>query len=326
MAQRKIDHHPLRDSLSSQAIPKIYAFETRHIANTSWSVSLLPIVDCPLLHALASASIPPSSHFEPCELANSAWSFAVLDFRDGPLRASLSSAARPSWHLLDVQGAAALVDAGVPGLPPTIRQALDAAIERVATTLPREAADWQVAGRLLLFNFGFDNLGSYGTLQLLRAWHIDTIAPEEDNRGGLFREKALMAHARAAQTLGSAPADSTEWAFLEFCTGQDEPDMVQEFDSWVAFSGTGRLDPSLRSPIRAFPLALNSRVERSACAEFQLLARVSLQLDDSSRGYANLYCSGTPCLSCAAALRQFQLLFPGVRLLFASGRRQFHGA
>lgn len=323
VAQRKICNHPLRDSIASSALPRIRLFETRHIANTSWSLSPLPFADGPFIHALASASIPLSSHFEPCELANSAWSYAELGCRDEPLWASLSSSARPRWHLLDLQGVAALVDAGIPGLSLPMREVLDTAVRRLVAAAPNEAADWLVVGRLFLFSFGVDNLGSYGTMQLLRAWHIDSImlSHAEGEEACHFMGKALTAHARAAQSLGSARTDSTEWASLELSVGQDEP------DSWVAFSGSGRLDTLSRPPLRAFPLALNPAVDRSACAEFQLLARAASRLDGSSCGYAHLYCSGTPCLSCAAAMRQFQLLFPGVHLTFGSGRRQFvHGA
>ncbi|CAE7320053.1 PIP5K9, partial [Symbiodinium microadriaticum] len=70
------------------------------------------------------------------------------------------------------------------------------------------------------------------------------------------------------------------------------------------------------------PLAVGS-VERSLCAEFQVLAQtcdvIFEDLSDSSEGQrvsgkVQLFISAPPCLSCVAAICQFQLLLPCVEL------------
>ena len=66
------------------------------------------------------------------------------------------------------------------------------------------------------------------------------------------------------------------------------------------------------------PLSVGGHVDRSLCAEFQVLARTcdaifeDIPFADREHflGQVQLFISAPPCLSCIAAMRQFQLLLP----------------
>lgn len=90
-----------------------------------------------------------------------------------------------------------------------------------------------------------------------------------------------------------------------------------------------RSDPeTARRPyLAAVPLPISKWVDRTLCAEFQLLAEVceminrtgleltSPEMRHSIYGLLNLYLSEPSCVSCVGAMKQFQTLFPGVDIL-----------
>lgn len=90
-------------------------------------------------------------------------------------------------------------------------------------------------------------------------------------------------------------------------------------------SGFGGCAP--RRYLRAFCLPTSSNVERSLCAEFQVLDALAChfagKVNDVPKlkgsegtvvpvGIVYLFISTSPCLSCIGAIRHFQLLFPEV--------------
>eukprot|EP00445_Apocalathium_hangoei_P027140 CAMPEP_0203937902 /NCGR_PEP_ID=MMETSP0359-20131031/75050_1 /ASSEMBLY_ACC=CAM_ASM_000338 /TAXON_ID=268821 /ORGANISM="Scrippsiella Hangoei, Strain SHTV-5" /LENGTH=127 /DNA_ID=CAMNT_0050868047 /DNA_START=15 /DNA_END=396 /DNA_ORIENTATION=- len=72
-------------------------------------------------------------------------------------------------------------------------------------------------------------------------------------------------------------------------------------------------------------------IGRDLCGEFQLLGGVGSLLDSAPnasaglRGTISLFSSSTPCVSCITALRQFQLRFPDVQLLFLNAEALMSG-
>merc|ERR1712242_685541 len=90
-----------------------------------------------------------------------------------------------------------------------------------------------------------------------------------------------------------------------------------------------RSDPETarRRWLCAVPLTISKWVDRTLCAEFQLLGEVcemmnragiemtSPELRHSVYGLLSMYLSEPSCVSCIGALKQFQTLFPGVDML-----------
>jgi len=98
----------------------------------------------------------------------------------------------------------------------------------------------------------------------------------------------------------------------------------------ISFQLNGlRSDPeTARRPwLCAVPLPISKWVDRTLCAEFQLLAEVceminrtgfelsSPELRHSIYGLISLYLSEPSCVSCVGSMKQFQTLFPGVDFL-----------
>mmetsp|Transcript_154492 Transcript_154492/g.280699 ORF Transcript_154492/g.280699 Transcript_154492/m.280699 type:complete len:596 (-) Transcript_154492:84-1871(-) len=86
-------------------------------------------------------------------------------------------------------------------------------------------------------------------------------------------------------------------------------------------------DTARRPWLCAVPLPISKWVDRTLCAEFQLLAEVcdminrtgielsSPELRHSVYGLLQMYLSEPSCVSCVGAMKQFQTLFPGVDML-----------
>lgn len=85
----------------------------------------------------------------------------------------------------------------------------------------------------------------------------------------------------------------------------------------------GHLNPP--AWLRSFPTPINNLIGRDLCGEFQLIAGVGQLLDAGPPGRLDgivlLFVSSTPCVSCVAAVRQFQHRFPHVRIGFTNGDR-----
>mmetsp|Transcript_127655 Transcript_127655/g.355265 ORF Transcript_127655/g.355265 Transcript_127655/m.355265 type:complete len:191 (+) Transcript_127655:252-824(+) len=77
--------------------------------------------------------------------------------------------------------------------------------------------------------------------------------------------------------------------------------------------------------LRSFATPINSLIGRDLCGEFQLVTGIGLVLDAAPpgqpHGTVQLYSTSTPCTSCVAVFRQFQLRFPSLRVTFANGER-----
>lgn len=96
------------------------------------------------------------------------------------------------------------------------------------------------------------------------------------------------------------------------------------------FRESGFSGSPCRGCVRAFRLPNSSNVQRSLCAEFQVLDELAWHFMDkvndarSSKdqsepipvlvGIVQLFTSTSPCLSCIGAIRHFQLLFPEVSI------------
>eukprot|EP00427_Karlodinium_veneficum_P067725 CAMPEP_0169320332 /NCGR_PEP_ID=MMETSP1017-20121227/8301_1 /TAXON_ID=342587 /ORGANISM="Karlodinium micrum, Strain CCMP2283" /LENGTH=175 /DNA_ID=CAMNT_0009414743 /DNA_START=377 /DNA_END=901 /DNA_ORIENTATION=- len=167
--------------------------------------------------------------------------------------------------------------------------------------------------------YGADNLGVVGAWALLESWQVQH-ADHDFSRRAHEASAAAAISAAAFNMTSSVP-----WAFLAFDIG-----VLGLHGQWLGVSRRSRedmvVDPvaSLVPPLllRAFPLAINKSVDRSVCAEFQLLSRMAKTLaiakirlemfeevdavSSGSSGNIKLFVSGTPCLSCLGAVLQFR--------------------
>eukprot|EP00440_Ansanella_granifera_P019982 gb/GFBE01021713.1/.p1 GENE.gb/GFBE01021713.1/~~gb/GFBE01021713.1/.p1 ORF type:complete len:552 (+),score=93.88 gb/GFBE01021713.1/:1-1656(+) len=319
---------PLFDALAESATRRrVEDFRTQHLANIVWACALLRYEHTQLMDCVSGWTVSKASEFAHMELSNTAWAFAALSFVDEHLLETVASAAGSKIDAMDAQAVAAMIDAGVKS--EALEHFFDDALDGFLQALPDTADGWQSADSKLLATAAVaDNFGVSGTSKVLQAWSLSAA-------DSTFHRRAAEAAAweMASDSRLLADASDGAWAFLEWEVGES-PSSRQ--GSAVCVTGHSFAQPTEseswwaeESPIRAFQLAVRGNVQRAACAEFRLLARLAAELqqerqegtsDAETRLQVRLFASKTPCLSCLAAMRQFQLLFPRTQFYFASER------
>ncbi|CAE8645579.1 unnamed protein product [Polarella glacialis] len=185
-------------------------------------------------------------------------------------------------------------------------------------TYQRNMADFgvdnfgKIGGRCLLNQLGIGRAGDHWVAQakqFIAAW-ADGVGKRSDDW------KANTIH-RRIYVFAEYHFASTLWPMAPLLEG-------------TSFQLNGlRSDPEMaRRPwLCAVPLPISKWVDRTLCAEFQLLVEVcemlnrsgiemtSPELRHSVYGYMNMYLSEPSCVSCVGGMKQFQTLFPGVDLL-----------
>mmetsp|Transcript_47971 Transcript_47971/g.153064 ORF Transcript_47971/g.153064 Transcript_47971/m.153064 type:complete len:221 (-) Transcript_47971:69-731(-) len=166
-----------------------------------------------------------------------------------------------------------------------------------------------------------DNFGGVGTRFLLSAIGIENLPPE-------CVERAVK---QFPQLGPKTPSQEGPSQFKIYC--------LAEYDIAGGLSpshGSLLRENGLHAPcsarprwLRAVPLPINMFVERELCAEFQLLeavcevfaagaATASGCCNEAARsqvaGSLRLLVTSTSCASCVGVLRQFQLLWPSIRI------------
>jgi len=252
---------------------------------------------------------------------------------NNPLRDALSAAAISKINHADPQGVAALLDAGLQNKALTDFFALT--IQWFIRELPSTTVGWWSAESTLFTNVNADTLGMCGTWQLLDEWKIYRA------EGDFCSQSWMAAQATTMNTMQSA---MPTWAYIDWDVGRElcPPNNCGVRLSLSVDRSKSEAWWACDSPLRAFQLAVNAAVDRAACAEFQLLSHLAKTLlvdtikeaspkhmchpsngantmkpQTDIRGEVRLFVSTTPCLSCLAAMRQFQLLFPSVSIAFA---------
>lgn len=308
------------DSLASAARRNISDFEPQGLANMARAFSHLLYAHSPLLDAIAAASLPRISEFDSQGLANTAWSLYSFGFLHTPLRDALSAQAIRRICGLETQSYALLADIGLP-CKAEIEKYLHQAVLRfvevllrpgiyagaVATSCAREAAEARV-----------DNFGEVGTRMLFRA--LGVLEPPSDF---LSRAEARF----AAEMEPDAPQGPTRFRVFAYA----ECNLVQPHAMANALffqNGSRSLGGCRPRWLQPTSLPINAFVDRELCAEFQLLEAACELLSSTTRtgdsagrgkvvGTLNLLVSGACCISCVAAVRQVQLIWP--RLTIAVG-------
>jgi len=109
------------------------------------------------------------------------------------------------------------------------------------------------------------------------------------------------------------------FAYLEYAAAPEgSTDPVCEWSGQLLYESGGQGGP--QSQLQAIRLPLSGRVNRELCAEFQALSELTRIISGSPAapsqlvGVVSVFTTISPCLSCLAALRQFQRRFPDLGL------------
>lgn len=163
-----------------------------------------------------------------------------------------------------------------------------------------------------------DNFGGRGTRMLFDATGVEDVSSDF--------------HMRAAPRLVPPPLASGT-------SMQDGPTLFKVFgyaeynlERPIALTGSCLCENGLSNPAASHPrwlcptrLPINAYVDRELCAEFQALEATcetisgALRAGDAAsraevRGTFQLIVSGACCISCVGAVRQFQLIWPGLSI------------
>lgn len=320
-AKLGMTHEPLLDAISAEVISKLSELTPRECSGLSWAFATLRRSDVPLLDAISSKALANMVEFESLYIATTAWAYDTLKMLDGPLRDALASEALRKINSMENQPLATLVDLDLPGC--------GVLEERLASKIDTFADRWRSqdafsGSNALLFEWQVDNLGIFGTGTLLEKLGVH---PPQDP------EFTVRARARiGAEAAHHAPEDWRKqrfffkervYCYAEFAlahptvteTWKLQGTMVKENSFLGEGTRAGRT-----GLLRSVVLPINELVDRTLCAEFQMLSELCDLVDSvgvtgkASRGFVTgtvrLWTSGASCLSCVGIMRQFLLLFP----------------
>jgi len=335
---------PLLAAISAAALNTCSDLRPQDLSNIAWSVATLEFVNAPLLAAISAAARAKITECCSRDFANTAWSFSPLSYPDQPLLASISSSAIPRINELELQPIAVLVDADLP-CSGALMQQLQRAIASYLVCVPRRFADWQTGCYAnLLYELQVDNFGHVGNKIIFEAWRI----PAPPLGWQQLAERHVKQHAEAHERL-LEPGTVHKRVFCYAEYQVEGLGAVYPYrDRLLRENGLqrGQQRPSRQRWITEFMLPINHLVDRSLCAEFVLLEDLAERLaatavagpaggslggggsggspcsgsggslcgGGASAVAVQVWVSGSSCLSCVAAFRQFQLLFPSVTL------------
>uniref|UniRef100_A0A7S4UBC5 Uncharacterized protein n=1 Tax=Alexandrium monilatum TaxID=311494 RepID=A0A7S4UBC5_9DINO len=240
-------------------------------------------------------------------------------------------------HRVEPQSLAFLTEVGLDASThPVLVAQLDRIIERLLDALPKTLDQWRQGVDMSgLKDVRVDHLGSVGTRLMLdragvpapvEAFVVRATSTFPRGPSGDFSRR------RSSQPLlaDNTPQQRRIFAYAEYHLHQSmapegppgpvEGRMLREH----GFQG---LRMWQKGWLRALTLPVNAHVDRSVCAEFQVLNELcdlahQSGLADSMEecrgvgGSVRVLVSTTPCLSCVCAVLQFALLFPAVRFEF----------
>merc|ERR1712224_115294 len=186
--------------------------------------------------------------------------------------------------------------------------------------MPRTIEAW-VGGSFphLLLETRVDNWGFWGTNCLLMKLGVGSASAAFCSRAQDRITRELEAGDVRRDTFGLVHKRVFSYAEYDVLCGADMPFRGKSLrENGISFRG------SPLGWLRSFPTPINSLVGRDLCSEFQLLSELGGMMNNTPNhpeGVVLLFVSATPCISCVAAIRQFQLRFPRLQLHFANGER-----
>eukprot|EP00933_Yihiella_yeosuensis_P055638 TRINITY_DN5448_c0_g3_i1.p1 TRINITY_DN5448_c0_g3~~TRINITY_DN5448_c0_g3_i1.p1 ORF type:complete len:432 (+),score=67.06 TRINITY_DN5448_c0_g3_i1:143-1297(+) len=196
-------------------------------------------------------------------------------------------------------------------------------MERVSVpAVDREAYITNMAG------FGVDNFGKIGGRCLFNQLGIGRANENWLVHAKQFIEAWTHGVGRRADDWKANTVHRRIYTFAEYHFSSTLKPMLPVLEGTSFVLNGLRTDPeTARRPwLCAVPLRISKWVDRTLCAEFQLLGEVlemlnrsgieltSPELRHSVHGFLSLYLSEPSCVSCVGAMKQFQTLLPGVTL------------
>lgn len=271
-----------------------------------------------------AVGVPDSS--EPLDLSTAAWGLDAVQCLGGSSSVTTRPTAVCRTGVLDNQPLATLVDLDLAGCD-SLRERLDSLVARFATAwLAQDIGRW---GSLFLA-WQMDNFGLVGTGSLLTQVGIspttvsfaqralERVRAEEAGRHGDWREKRFFFKDRV-------------YCYAEFALelpGRNPSRLCGSLLKENSYAGTRAGRTGL---LRSIPLPINELVDRTLCAEFQLLSELcdlvggaglcGQQALSSVTGLVQLWTTGASCLSCVGVFRQFNHIFTATKLQVTCAKR-----
>lgn len=301
------------------------------MATMAWAFSTLAFQDHPTMNAISSAAIPRLACCETRirDIANMSFAFATLQSWQQPLRNALSASALRRMNDLEPQSIAFLSEVGLDASKhPVLRTRLSELVDILIERLPNTFAGWRAMDSKALQSLRVDHLGSVGTRLLLDRVSIrspDEVFVERAKQSFCSHVPATLQGRRAEQRRIFAYAEYSIELALRGVSCKAVPNISGRMLREHGFQGLRKWQKGWLKPI---VLALNPHVDRSVCAEFQVLNElcdlvhhhglVDCMADCAGLvGVVNVLASTTPCLSCVCAAIQYSLLFQSVNFSFS---------
>eukprot|EP00747_Dinoflagellata_sp_TGD_P061820 gnl/TRDRNA2_/TRDRNA2_152685_c0_seq2.p1 gnl/TRDRNA2_/TRDRNA2_152685_c0~~gnl/TRDRNA2_/TRDRNA2_152685_c0_seq2.p1 ORF type:complete len:439 (-),score=79.81 gnl/TRDRNA2_/TRDRNA2_152685_c0_seq2:30-1346(-) len=326
-ARLAIIHYDMLNSISEDVLKKISLFTPQNLTNTAWSWATLAVCDVPLMAATSAEAIKKCQHFSAQNMGNTAWSFATCSVEDQPLLDAISAEAIRNIAAYDLQALIWVADFDLHCHSELVKL-LEAEVAQVWKHFPTSPEGIDVSFSVYLKQLQIDNLGAIGSRLLLN--HMGIMVADETLQMRALETIALYRHDDPREdanemTFGGPTRHKRVFSYAEY----------QIFGSFITSEGqqlegamlqeNGARGPHFEeTPLRAVPLPINQRVDRNACSEFLLLSELCAifseagVVSESERlatvGTLRLFSTGPSCLSCCAAIWQFCLRFPGVRM------------
>lgn len=266
------------------------------------------------------------------ELANTAWAYDALKVRSQPLMEAISSQALRTISSMQTQALMFLIDVDLP-CHEALKTLADKVVLDFAVAMPLRHEDWNSEKpKAIIAKLHVDSFGTVGTrllwdrLGVLEAPAEFCLRAEEEI--GKVNAEDRAAFISDAEDQVSGRKHQRVFAYAEYEI--EPPPGEAEITGKMLFENGFRGVRAETNLLQRMQLPVNSWVDRSLCAEMQMMTMFCCQL--AKEGLAGgpelnamlcgrllVYTSIPPCLSCVGVLWQFLMNFPGMELQFANG-------
>lgn len=321
----------LMEALAQHALSIIDLFDPQNLSNLAWAFATFGIKHDTLMAAIAPAALNKISDFSPQELANIAWAYDVLGVEFGTLKEAVSKEVLRHLPEMETQALTFLVDVGL-SCADALRAKLQVEVLRFLSAMPQRIEDWEEERiKDAVRRLKVDSFGATGSRLVWDELGISK-APSDFEARALQHISELgltSTGAQPASEAGSERKHKRVFAYAEYSL-EAPVEGEEPIEGKMLFENGFRCMRGDARWLRHVKLPINSWVDRSLCAECQMmtefcteLARDNLagtpELNALLKGTLYVFTSSPQCISCLGVLRQFQLLFPAVTMFISHG-------